>query len=134
MNEDDPQRLAALYEKFQEEYEQYRKVEMDARNAKRIKFDNVEVEMMKTGDPKRAHTSCEEDSQNNKRQKGDKPMQAVATSSTEDPVYQEMNIDQVLKQEWIDNEKGEQDQMNEYAWDDVNDMELPIEKVREART
>ena len=45
-----------------------------------------------------------------------------------------MEIDQVLKQEWIDNEKGEQDQMNEYAWDDVNDMELPIEKVREART
>ena len=134
MNEDDPQRLAALYEKFHEEYEQHLKVEMDARNAKRRKFDNVEVEMMKTDDPKRAHISCEEDSQNNKRQKGDKPMQEVDTSSTEDTVYQEMKIDQVLKQEWIDNEKGEQDQMNEYAWDDVNDMELPIEKVREART
>ena len=61
-------------------------------------------------------------------------MQEVATISIEDPVYEEMNIDQVLKQEWIDNEKGEQDQMDEYAWDDVNDMELPIEKVREART
>ena len=134
MNEDDPQRLVALYEKFQEEYEQYLKAEMDARSAKRRKFDNVEVEMMKTGDAKTAHTSCEEDSQNNKRQKGDNPMQEVATSSTEDPVYQEMNIDLILKQEWIDNEKGEQDQMNEYAWDDVNDMELPIEKVRDART
>ena len=30
--------------------------------------------------------------------------------------------------------RGEQDQIDEYAWDDVNDMELPIEKVREART
>ena len=58
---------------------------MDARNAKRRKFDNVEVEMMKTGDPKRAHTSCEEDSQNDKRQKVDNPMQEVATSSTDDP-------------------------------------------------
>ena len=125
MNEDDPQRLAVFYEKFQEEYEQYLKAEMDATNAKRRKFDNVEVEMMKTD---------EVDSQNNKRQKGDNPMEEVATSSTEDPVYQEMNIDQVLKQERIDNEKGKQDQMYEYAWDDVNDMELPIEKVREART
>ena len=129
-----PQRLAVFYEKFQEEYEQYLKAEMDATNAKRRKFDNVEVEMMKTGDPKRAHTSCEEDSQNNKRQKGDNPMEEVATSSTEDPVYQEMNIDQVLKQEWIDNEKGEQDQNVRVRLDDVNDMELPIEKVREART
>ena len=86
MNEDDPQRLAALYEQFQEECEQYLKAEMDARSAKRRKFDNVDVEMMKTGDPKRAHTFCEEDSQNNKRQKGDNLMQEVATSSTEDPV------------------------------------------------
>ena len=42
MNEDDPQRFAALYEKFQEEYEQFLKVEMDARDAKRRKFDHVE--------------------------------------------------------------------------------------------
>ena len=107
---------------------------MDARDAKRRKFDNVEVEMMKTGDPKRVHTSSEEDSQNNKRQKGENQMQEVATSSTEDAVYQEMNIDQVLEQQWIDKEKGAQDQIDEYARDDVNDMELPIEKVREPRT
>ena len=54
------------------EYEQYVKAEMDARDAKRRKFDTVEVETMKTGDPKRVQTSCEEDSQNNKRLKGDK--------------------------------------------------------------
>ena len=106
INEGDPQRLATLYEQFQEEYELYLKAEMDASDTKRRKFDNVEVEMMKTGDPKRVRTSCEEHSQNNKRQKGEHQMQEVATSSTEDAVYQEVKIDQVLEQEWIDKEKG----------------------------
>ena len=62
--------------------------------------------MMKTDDPKRVHTSCEEGSQNSKRQKGEHQMQEVATSSTEDVVYQEINIDHVPEQERIDKEKG----------------------------
>ena len=44
-----------------------------------------------------------------------------------------MNIDLVLKQEWTEQEQGELGHVCEYAWDDVNNMELPIEKVREAR-
>ena len=109
---------------------QYVKAEMDARDAKRRKFDNVEVETMKTGDARRVHTSCEEDSQNNKRLKGDNQVHEVSTRSTEYAEKQEMNIDHVLEQKRIDNAKGEQDQIDEYAWDDVNDMELPIEKVQ----
>ena len=61
-------------------------------------------------------------------------MQEVATRSTEDAVYQEMNIEQILEQEWIENEKGEQDQIDEFAWDDVDGMEFPIEMVRLERT
>ena len=60
-------------------------------------------------------------------------MQEVATSSTGDAVYQEMKVDQVLKQERIDNEKGEQDQIDEGAWDGVNNMEKRFAKQGEKK-
>ena len=93
---------------------------MGACDAKRTKLDIVEVEMINTGDPTRVHASCEGDSSNNKWQKSDNPMEEVATSSTEDSVYPEMNIDPILKREWADYEKGKQNQIDEYACDDVS--------------
>ena len=56
--------------------------------------------------PKRDRASSQLDLLNNKRQKGETPMREVAS---------------------------ELGHLYEYAWDDVNNMELPIEKVCEAR-
>ena len=136
MEEYDPEQSATLYEQFRKEYEEYlmEKAEKEGSDVKRRKLADAESETMESCAPKRDRASSQEDPLNDKRQKGEHQMQEVGTSSTEDAVYQEMNIHQVLEQEWIDKEKGEQDQIDEYAWDDVNDMELPIEKVREART
>ena len=46
---------------------------------------------------------------------------------------QEMSVDQVQMMEWAQSDEAEKNLVEEFAWDDVNNMELPIEKVREAR-
>ena len=63
---------------------------------------------------------------------GENLMQEVATSYRDEILYEEMSMNLILEQEWIEKERGEQGQKEEYAWDDVNNTELPIEKVREA--
>ena len=83
--------------------------------------------------PKRDRASSQEGTLNNKRQKSETPMREVATSSRDEALYEEMKIDLILKQGWTEQEQGELGHLCEYAWDDVNNMELPIEKVREAR-
>ena len=60
-------------------------------------------------------------------------MREVATSSRDEALYEEVNIDLILKQGWTEQEQGELGHLYEYAWDDVTNMELPIEKVLEAR-
>ena len=46
---------------------------------------------------------------------------------------EEMTINQVLNGHWVEHERAEQGDGQEYAWDDVNNIPLPIDKVRAAR-
>ena len=98
-----------------------------------MKLADAEGEMMESLHPRRNRALSQEDSQNNKRQMGETPMREAATSSRDEPLYEEMKIDLILKQDWMEKEQGERGHMDEYDWDDINNMELPIEKVREAR-
>ena len=109
------------------------KAEKEGSDIKRRKLADAEGETMESCAPKRDLASSQEDLLNNKRQKGETPMREVATSSRDEALYDEMNIDLILKQGWTEQEQGELGHLYEYAWDDVNNMELPIEKVREAR-
>ena len=135
IKEDDPEQLATLYERFRKEYEEYlmEKAEKEGSDIKRRKLADFEGEKMESCAAKRDRASSQEDPLNNKRQKGETPMREVATSSRDETLYEEINIDLSLKQEWTEQEQGELGHKYEYAWDDVNNMELPIEKVREAR-
>ena len=47
--------------------------------------------------PKRDRASSQEDQLNNKRKKGETPMREVATSSRDEVLYEEMNIDLIMK-------------------------------------
>ena len=38
-----------------------------------------------------------------------------------------------MEDEWMEHDRLEEDEIKEFAWDDVNDVELPTETVREAR-
>ena len=135
MKENDPEQLATLYERFRKEYEEYLmdKAEKEGSDIKRRKLVDAEGETMESCAPKRDRASSQKDLLNNKRQKGETPMRGVATSSRDEALYEEMNIDLILRQGWTEQEQGELGHLYEYAWDDVNNMELPIEKVREAR-
>ena len=48
--------------------------------------------------PKRDRASSQEDPSNNQRQEGETPMREVATSSRDEALYEEMNIDLILTQ------------------------------------
>ena len=101
---------------------------------KRRKLEDIEDECMQAENPKRTAELFEEYMNEFKRQRVEEtPTQEVPSSSTGPAQYEEMNIDQIMAVEWMEAEKMIDECVDEYAWDDVNDMELPIDKVREAR-
>ena len=136
MAEEDPEKLAVLFEQYREEY-QRREAEKEEGDVKRRKLQDIEDEAMQTEDRKRTEELYQEYTMEYKRQKREQqgPMREVSTSSGDSAQYTEgeMSIDQVMAEEWMESEQAEEEKVQEYAWDDVNDMELPIEKVREAR-
>ena len=85
---------------------------------------DIETEAFQTDDPVRLDELYTEYMQEAKRQKKDsKPMQEVSTSSVESNVKEpNMEVGQVVEEH-----------EGVYAWDDVNNMELPMEAVKEAR-
>ena len=109
-------------------------------------LDDIEDECMRTEDPKRSAELFEEYARESKRQKGSEAMQEVASGSTGAARYEEMfdrmmepydpteaeemAIDRVAD---IGLEADDDRALEEYAWDDVNDMELPLDMVRAAR-
>ena len=119
MNEDDPAKLNALFQEYREMYMKEREAKSEGEQKKR-KLQNIEDELMETDDGTRADELYQEYMREYKKE----PMQEMASSSRDGANYAEpgMDIDQVLVGE-----------PGDYAWDDVNNMELPMEAVREAR-
>ena len=64
---------------------------------------------------------------------------AEVPSSSRDPMTmkeaepEKMSIDQVLAEVLEECERAREDWPNEYAWDDVNNIPLPIGEVKAAR-
>ena len=136
MKEGDLEQLATIYERFRKEYEEYvmEKAEKEGSDIKRRKLADAEGETMESCAPKRDRASSQEDPLNYKRQKVRPRCERwPRVPETKLALYEEMNVDLILKQGWTEQEHGEFGHLYEYAWDDVNNMELPIEKVREAR-
>jgi 4-diphosphocytidyl-2C-methyl-D-erythritol kinase len=124
-----------LFEQYREEY-QKRKTEQEEKITKRRKLQDIEDEAMRTEDLKRAAELCQECMREHKRQRSEMPLQERSSGSGDPVQYaerEEMSVDRVMAEEWAENERAMEEEMKEYAWDDVNDMPLPIEKVREAR-
>ena len=131
MKEQDPERLAALFEQYREEYNESRGDEAAAKKRRTLGY--IEDDCVRTEDPKRTRELFEEYAAEHKKRKGDEDevtMREVPSSSAGPAHYEGMAIDQVMSEEWM---RSERTQLGEYAWDDVNDMELPIDKVKAAR-
>ena len=117
MQEEDPEKLAALFEEYRKEYTEGRSGETAAK--RRRTCEDIEDECMCTEEPKRSSELFEEYAKEYKKLKGEASTMQEATSSSAGPArYEEMKVDNIAE---------------EYAWDDVNNMELPMEKVRAAR-
>ena len=48
-------------------------------------------------------------------------------------LHGKMDTDQCIANAWMENDRDEEVNLDEYAWDDANNVELPIEQLREAR-
>ena len=140
MKEEDPKELAKLFEEYRKVYQE-REREKDESDNKRRKLQEIEDETLQTENPKRAAELYDEYMNEYKRQKRDKEtsgeasFEEVASGSGDSPMLEErrMEIDQVLNDLWVECERAKEEEIAEYAWDDVNDIPLPIDKVRAAR-
>lgn len=133
--EEDYDKVAMLCDEYKKEY-QGGKGENEEREMKRRRLKDIENEAMVEQDAKRAGKLFEEYMHEYKRRKQKNETSHEQPSSSMDvPVYGEpgMDIDQVMGHEWMDQEWGDQLEVEEFAWDDVNDMELPLDLVRAAR-
>ena len=150
MTEDDPVKLMALFEEYREEYLKERDTD-EEKGPKKAKRQATQDESM--GEPrvevrgKRGLEDIEEEAfremtkldglyqeymMEAKRQKGeDTAMRETATSSTSTPNYMETQLEEVKQS--MDTNMIIQSELGEYAWDEVNNMELPMKDVREAR-
>ena len=142
MTEEDPEKLAKLFEDYRTEYLK-EQADREEAEVKRRKLRDIEDELMRTEDLKRALELYQEYMQEHKRQKREGTLQERSSGSGDLIQYGETErmdinqivaeIDRVIEEEWADQERELQEEIEEYAWDDVNDFELPVDKVREAR-
>ena len=132
-DEEDTEKLAALFEKYRNVY-QGEDEEMGGQGHKR-RLAEIEDDAMREQDPEKAKRLYREYMEEYQRQKSEKTsFSEVASGSSGGAVYEEdMHIDQVIADEvmWID--QLQESEVKKYAWDDVNDIPLPLEKVIEAR-
>ena len=129
--EEDHGKLAELFEKYRRVYQ-----DMDVEKpAEERGLKEIEDEAMATEDSTRVKQLYQEYMEEHQRQKAaDELMKEEATSSGDQPMYSEaVDIDQVMMEEWVNAEQVEEEQMGKYAWDDVNDIPLPLEEVIAAR-
>ena len=129
MGTQNAKRTAELYQEYMEEHKRTKRAS-DRRFDKQNDFDSPEA-------LNRKQNACSE-------------MQEESTGSRDPASYAEpevMHIDQVMMEEWSGQEKKWDDDVNdyvkkirhvsddeeEYARDDVNNFELPMKLVREAR-
>jgi len=104
MKEEDPEKLAALFERYRLEYQEGRSKE-DREDKRR----RVEDEGMFEQDEKDLDLDLD--------------LRERASGSGQAAAYEEMEVGEV-EGDFVD---------DEFAWDDVNDIALPIELVRKAR-
>jgi hypothetical protein len=113
MKEEDPEKLNKIFEEYRREYLKAREEE-------------------KEEEAKRARTSAPEQ------------MHERASGSADAAVYEDMTIGMVIGEidpwEFLENTKAEEsgeevkaEEVGEYAWDDVNDIPLPLDMVKAAR-
>ena len=150
MVEEDPEKLNKLFEDYRVEYQKVQAEEDEAKDKKRRKLEEIEDELMGTQNAKRTAELYQEYMEEHKRTNREGEMQEEASGSRDPASYAEpevMHIDQVMMEEWPGQEKKWDDDVNyyvkkirhvsddeeEYAWDDVNNFELPMKLVREAR-
>ena len=148
--EEDPEKLNKLFEDYRLEYQKMQAEEDQTKGNKRRKLDDIEDELMNTQGAKRTAELYQEYMEEHKRTKREGEMREEARGSSDPASYAEpevMHIDQVMAEEWSVPEKKwdddvkdyvkkiwqVSDDMEEYAWDDVNNFELPMTLVREAR-
>ena len=142
MTEENPVKLAKLFEDYRAEYMKDQ-ADREEADTKRRKLQDIEDEVMGMEDLKRAAELYQEYMHEHKRQRCERNMQETSSSSggpaqfiepevmNVDRIFAE--IDQIMAEEWADQELELQKSIEEYAWDDVNNFALPIDKVREAR-
>jgi hypothetical protein len=130
----------------------------DNDNGKRRRLDDFEDQAMKEEDPEklnkifeeyrreyiRARDGDKEEEAKRARTTGPEQMQEVASGSADAAVYMDMTIGMVMSEidpwEFLENTKAEEyeeevkeESFDEYAWDDVNNIPLPLDQVRAAR-
>jgi hypothetical protein len=143
MTEEDPIKLAELFENYRKEYETL--------EAEKV-LEDIEEKAMEEEDPVKLAELFEryreeymkkrgerEDSEAKRRKAGEDGknrevrIEEMASASNAAARYEEMHVDRVVAKEWEDHEKELETWAEEYAWDDVNGGELPLDKVRAAR-
>jgi hypothetical protein len=126
--------------------------------AKRRRLDDLEDQAMKEEDPEKLSKIFEEyrreylkargegqgEEAKRARTTGPEQMQEVASGSADAAVYMDMTIGTVVGEidpwEFLENtevecnqKEAEAENFDEYAWDDVNDIPLPLDQVKAAR-
>ena len=154
MIEQDPEKLNNLFKEYRQEYLKDRSQEEEG-EGKRRRLQDIEDEVLNTGASKRAGELYGEYMREYKKQKqAPAQLQEAASSSTGPPRFEEpgpsididrtttstehghgprMDIGQIVTNEWSKKDELDEKKCHEYAWDDVHDRELPLDKVRAAR-
>ena len=156
MQEEDPDKLADLFEKYRTEYIKERDVDEGSMKRRKVEtLEDLEGKAMMEEDPEDAAKLFERYKEqylrergtpgtDEKRRKTDNHIEAEmserASSSADPVVYEEMEVGNVMADTgdfteetvvemtacWIEG-------AGQRAWDDVNDMALPLDLVRKAR-
>lgn len=103
MQEEEPNKLAELFEEYRQECQQEREREDEARPKKKPQTDHCV-----------------------RGEAGDDGSREAASGSTDEIRREEVQVDEVARE-------GTEEEAGEMAWDDVNDIPLPLEEVRKAR-
>ena len=107
--EEDPGKLAKLFEEYKEEY-QRGVAEREDEGVKRRRLQDIEDKAMQEEDLERTSELFQEYMHEYKRQRGpQEPMRELATGSGDSARYEErgMDIDQVMMEEWKGHEREE---------------------------
>ena len=117
MVEEDPEKLNKLFEDYRVEYQKVQAEEDQAKDKNRRKLEEIEDELMGTQNAKRTAELYQEYMEERKRTKREGQMQEKATGSRDPASYTEpevMHIDQVMREEWSDQEKKWDDDVKDY--------------------